>query len=213
MLLKQTFEQLASTYTIEQDVINRLWSEIEAAYTNEERHYHTLTHLESLIKHLIRYQKDIKNWAAMLFSVYYHDIVYNVLQNDNEEKSAQVASVRLLQLKVPVTIIKKCVEQIIATKSHLSDNDYDIQLFLDADLAILGADGPVYKKYTDAIRNEYGIYTEAQYNAGRTKVLEHFLKMDRIFKTDVFTSDLEQKAKANMSNELIELKSKLPRVS
>ena len=40
----------------------------------------------------------ILDWNILLFSIGYHDIVYNVLKNGNEEKSAAKATSSLEQL-------------------------------------------------------------------------------------------------------------------
>ena len=64
----------------------RLWSEIEKHYTSSKRHYHNLTHLESLTHQLIAFQSNFESWDIIVLAIVYHDVVYNVLKNDNEEK-------------------------------------------------------------------------------------------------------------------------------
>jgi len=75
-------------------------------------------------------------------------------------------------------------------------------LFTDADLSILGAEWPIYHNYTDQIRQEYAIYPDFMYKPGRKKVLLHFLKMERIFKTDYFYITFEAQAIKNIKQEL-----------
>ena len=87
------------------------------------------------------------------------------------------------------------------TKSH-EFSDSDTNYFTDADLSILGKSWKTYEEYYQQIRKEYKIYPDFIYNSGRKKALQHFLKMDRIFKTDYFFEKYEIQARENLQNEL-----------
>jgi len=93
-MLKETYINLLTKYSSNDNLIIDLWSEIEISYSNKKRHYHTLQHLDNLLLQLVPLKSEIKNWDTILFSLYYHDIIYNSLKSDNEEKSAQVAASR-----------------------------------------------------------------------------------------------------------------------
>lgn len=205
MVLKDIFTNLMQSYAEDVVLREQYWLEIEKAYTGSKRHYHNLTHLEQLFQQLLPLKAEIADWDTLLFSLFYHDIVYNVRRQDNEEKSAELAKKRLTDLHYPLERVEKCVAQIIATKSHTLSPDADTNLFTDADLAILGRDWPTYHSYTQQVRREYAIYPDLLYKPGRRKVLQHFLDMERIFKTAHFYDLYEQKARANLSQELAEL--------
>jgi predicted metal-dependent HD superfamily phosphohydrolase len=87
-MLKETFINLLSNYTDNELVINDLWNEVVKNYSSKKRHYHTLNHLENLLNQLTEIKGEIEIWNAVLFTLYYHDIIYNSLKSDNEEKSA-----------------------------------------------------------------------------------------------------------------------------
>ena len=106
--------------------------------------------------------------------------------------------------------IDLCVQHILATKSHAVSENNDTNLFTDADLSVLGADREVYEQYYKQIRKEYSIYPDLMYNPGRKKVLQNFLGMKRIFKTDYFYGKFEEKARRNITAELNELKLNIP---
>jgi predicted metal-dependent HD superfamily phosphohydrolase len=201
-LLKETFVKLASTYTDNIPLINELWAEIEAAHSAAKRHYHSLRHLENLLYQLQAVRDHINNWDVVLFTLYYHDIVYNPLKDNNEEKSAELAEARLSALAVPAELTQRCKQQILATKKHLPNTDPDTNYFTDADLSVLGQDWPLYAAYAEGVRKEYSIYPDLIYKPGRKKVLQHFLQMERIFKTDYFYHKLETSAKRNLQQEL-----------
>jgi predicted metal-dependent HD superfamily phosphohydrolase len=128
-------------------------------------------------------------------------VVYNVLKNNNEAKSASFAEKRLQSILFPVEQIEQCKKLILATQKHEPGN-VEVNLFTDADLCVLGAEPEVYKLYTTQVRKEYGLYPDLVYNPGRKKVLQHFLAMPRIFKTDFFFEKYENAARRNLKWEL-----------
>ncbi len=201
-MLKQVFEDLLKDFTPDVKLIDKLWKEIEKAYGERGRHYHNLLHLENLYQELNAVKPSVRHWDVMMLSLFYHDVVYNTLSQDNEEKSAALAQKRLQSLNVTVHKIELCHSQILATKGHTISPDTDTNLFTDADLSILGKDQAVYEKYAAQIRKEYSIYPSLIYNPGRKKVLNHFLTMDRIFKTEHFQARYESQARKNLATEL-----------
>jgi predicted metal-dependent HD superfamily phosphohydrolase len=204
-LLEATFKSLVNQYTESPKLVEDLWREVVENYSDRNRYYHNLDHLTQLLQQLLRFKTKVDNWDAILFATYYHDIIYDVLRNDNEENSAAYASERLTKLKIPTPLIEFCSQHILATKSHSSSDSTDTNLFMDADLSILGSDWKTYDNYCQQIRREYTIYPDILYKPGRKKVLQHFLAMARIFKTEPFHSQFEERARQNIGKELLQL--------
>ena len=201
-MLKTIFTDLVGHYTKDALLVDTLWNEIEKSYSHKKRYYHNLTHLERLIEQLAAYKAIVSDWNTILFSVFYHDIVYKVLLKDNEEKSANLAVDRLGQIDFPSQKIIVCSQQILATKAHTTSNNPDTNLFTDADLSVPGLDQLAYEIYCGQIRKEYSIYPDIVYNPGRKKVLSHFLQMENIFKTTAFAEKYETQARANLTWEI-----------
>lgn len=204
-MLEEIFVELASQYTKDDKLIHKYWDEINSAYSKAGRHYHTLQHLQNLLVYLQALQSQINNWNAVVFALYYHDVVYNTLKHDNEERSAALALKRMKEIGVDEHTIKACSNIILATKKHEWNSDNDINLFTDADLSILGASWNDYELYSKQVRKEYSIYPDMIYNPGRKKVLQHFLSMERIYKSDYFFGRLEKPARENLKQELEQL--------
>lgn len=200
-MLQTLFIQLLSKYTSHTSLVNELWTEIEKNYSGKKRHYHNLQHLEHLLAQLQPVQQTIENWDTVLFTLFYHDIIYLAHRSDNEAKSAALAQQRLQQAGVSESIINSCTAQILATKAHQQATDPDTNYFTDADLSILGQPWEVYETYYKNVRKEYTMYPDFLYNPGRKKVLQHFLSMDRIFKTNHFFRLLETPARENLQRE------------
>ena len=180
----------------------KLYAALVAAYSGKGRHYHTMSHLEALVIQLTPHKDIIADWDTMLFTLFYHDAVYNALKSDNEEQSAALARNCMIQLSVPERQILRCEAQILATKNHAATTDNDTNLFTDADLSVLGQPWDVYSRYATAVRQEYSIYPDMLYKPGRKKVLTHFLAMPRIYKTPEFYHQCEEAARANITREL-----------
>ena len=204
-MLEQTFKTLAQNYTNNAALTGQLWAEIQTEYAAKNRYYHTLTHLQHLLNQISRVQNLISDRDTLLFSVFYHDIVYNPLQQDNEARSAAFAAGRLAQLGVPPTQIAKCERQILATQGHKVSADTDTNLFTDADLSVLGQPWEIYAAYAAQVRQEYAIFPDLLYQPGRRKVLQFFLQLDSIYKTQFFQQRYEQQARANLTEELKQL--------
>lgn len=201
-MLQNIFTQLLRNSTLDESYIKLFWSEIEKHYSLKGRHYHTLAHLQNMYEQLLLVKDKIEGWDTVLFSLFYHDIIYKSTVKDNEEQSAAIAVNRLQQIQYPTQKIELCRQHILATKSHTISSNSDTNFFTDADLSILGADWAQYETYTKAIRKEYSIYPDLLYKPGRRKVLQHFLSMEKIYKTDFFQAKYEALARENMQREL-----------
>ena len=201
-MLSDLFFSLTAKYSNDASLRDKLWKEIEKNYSGKKRHYHNLTHLENLITELNEAQSMIRNRDAVLFAVFYHDVIYKAHRNDNEEESARLAVKHLQMLKCDNEFIEQVNKLILATKSHQRSDDEDVNLFTDADLSILGKDWETYRTYFSNVRREYAIYPDLLYKRGRKKALQHFLSMKRIFKTDQFFNKYEESARINMAQEI-----------
>ncbi|WP_248601256.1 HD domain-containing protein [Aquimarina muelleri] len=151
---------------------------------------------------MLEIKTRIKNWDIALFALFYHDYIYNVLKQDNEEQSAKKAEKILNTLKIEKKDITLCSKIIIATKGHNISKNSDINYFTDADLSILGNDWKTYEEYYKNVRKEYKYYPDFVYNKGRIKVLHHFINMPTIFKTSHFYNKFEVQAKENLQREI-----------
>lgn len=205
MNLKERFTQNCFKFSQDQNLIEHLWLEIEKKYTEKGRYYHNLQHLENMFSELDRVKGNIIRFTNINFSVFYHDVIYDASSKSNEEKSAKMAQTRLTQINLNESDIDKIFNQILATKAHQKSEDNDINYLLDADLSILGKDSETYIEYTKKIRKEYSIYPDFLYKPGRKKVLQHFLILENIFKTEYFKTRYEEQAKENIEAELSNL--------
>jgi predicted metal-dependent HD superfamily phosphohydrolase len=203
MELETHFKKIVGGQHAGTALANTMWEEVVASYTGKDRHYHTMAHLQNFYAQLQKCRSLTKDHDILFMAMVYHDVIYNSVDHKDEERSADLAVERLKSIGYPTASIAKCRELILATKAHAASPDSDTNYFNDADMSILGLERPVYQQYVKDVRLEYG--NTPQFDAGRKRVLQYFLGMDRIFKTDFFYKIYEAPARANVAWELSQL--------
>ncbi len=207
-LLYQRWLFLAKSAQIPDNQATIFFQELKQFYNSPDRFYHNLKHLTVLFHFFDRHQSTLKNPELVEWAIWYHDIIYDVAQKDNEIQSAALAAERLQFSQLSNAQIDAIVLLIEATQKHqfLADtHPIDTPLFLDFDLSILGTDWPTYQQYAQQIRQEYQIYPDEMYNPGRHHALSLFLERERIYYTPHFYQEKESIARENIHRELKEL--------
>jgi predicted metal-dependent HD superfamily phosphohydrolase len=174
-------------------------------YREPHRHYHTVTHIMWVIRHL----RDLapQPSAELVAAALYHDAVYDARATDNEELSARLAIGDLAEIGWTATTSHFVAEMIRATARHCADGaSCDTAMLLDADLAILGAGPAAYQAYVNGIRAEYLHVDDASWRVGRSAVLGNFLDRPRLFVTEHMFQTREHRARANIEAELATLR-------
>ena len=201
MNLQEIYSELLSNIGFSANDIQKNWLDLEKAYSGKSRHYHNLTHIKDMIMSFDNYHNQLDNPNEILFSIFYHDVVYSASKKDNELKSAEYA---LSILSENTTLNKQLVfDAICATQQHQHNEIEDINWLIDFDLKILARDWDDYKIYFEQIRKEYRIYPDFLYKLGRAKALKHFLENEYIFQTEEFRSLYEEKARLNIEKEIL----------
>lgn len=200
--LEQAFRSMLHRHAVDAGMIDGHWLEVVRAHTAKGRHYHTLAHLEDVHARLGEVAHEAEGPDALLLATAYHDIIYDVVRQDNEVRSAARMSERMRAVGIPEALVRRAEGHILATKAHGASSDPDTDLFTDADLSILGAEPARYQAYTQGIRREYRRYPDLLYMPGRRKVVRHFLAMSRIFKTASFHARYEAAARVDLEEEL-----------
>ena len=200
MNLNKIYADLLLNIGFSANEIQQNWINLEKSYSKKSRHYHNLTHLKEMIECFETYRDRLQNPNEILFSIFYHDIVYSASKKDNELKSAEFA---LSILNENHTLNKQLVfDAICATQLHAHNTNEDINWLIDFDLKILAKDWDHYKIYFEQIRKEYRIYPDFLYKPGRANALKHFLENEFIFQTDEFRGLYEEKARRNIEKEI-----------
>jgi predicted metal-dependent HD superfamily phosphohydrolase len=172
---------------------------ILSAYSEPQRAYHTLAHIERMIHLFNQHQSIIKKKDQVFLAIVFHDIIYDPKSKENE-----VQSIELFREFARSDYSKKfidCVSGMIESTINHQDSlqDADALLFLDLDLEILSSSKLDYQNYANDIRKEYQFVTD--YNLQRIKVLQSFLNRSRLYFSPTF-AHLESNARMNIENEI-----------
>ena len=178
--------------------------ELEARYGEPHRAYHTAAH----VTEVLRWFDDVADdggWrdpAAVYLACVFHDAIYDPLAKDNEARSAELARTR-------AGAGARTVELILLTARHGAlapgDVDEEAALFLDCDVAILGAPADAFDAYDRGVAHEYGAVPAAAYRAGRRAFLAGLRARPRIFLSERFHARLDAAARANLDRALARL--------
>ncbi|WP_020526786.1 HD domain-containing protein [Flexithrix dorotheae] len=169
----------------------------------KNRFYHNQSHIEDMLGKERTIERYLSNPLVFKLSIWFHDIIYNPLKSDNEEKSADLAMELLKESLIPMTDLKLIDQFIMATHKHqLIFPHPDLPYFLDLDLSILGSPTENYKIYMAQIRKEYRHVPGFLYKKGRKKVLKSFLEKEEIYFSGYFKNLYEEKARENLKFEI-----------
>ncbi|RUW23823.1 hypothetical protein [Mesorhizobium sp. M1E.F.Ca.ET.041.01.1.1] len=184
-----------------------LKNELTALYQAGDRHYHDLAHVEAMLALAEECRRLLHDPDAVEAAIWFHDAIYDSRAKDNETKSAVLAEQKLSG-RISSERLSRIVAMIDATATHqlprLDDEKAtsDAALFLDMDLAILGAEPGAFDAYEKAVRREYGWVEEPMWRAGRAAVLKSFLARPHIFHTELFRRRFEAQARKNLARSL-----------
>jgi predicted metal-dependent HD superfamily phosphohydrolase len=178
-----------------------LYAEISARYSEPRRHYHTLAHIAACLSELERLALTHDLRERIGLAIWFHDVIYDPLAQDNEMRSAEFFQKKAIAAGMSPTLISGVSSMIKATRRHEAPpgpNAYATRLFVDIDLAILGASPARFRVYDEAIRREFSGVPDAVYRARRKCVLRQFLDRQSLFCTPEFRERYERQARENL---------------
>lgn len=141
-------------------------------WNEPHRHYHNATHLvdihNQILNDYLHNKLNEKTTEKLLLTNLFHDIIYDVSKNDNEQKSAEFfMSLCVEKNNVHIQDIKQAI---LDTKSHSGDN-YLSNIFNKYDMSIVESNYDRLLEWETGIYEEYKIYGD-KYKQGRLQFLE-----------------------------------------
>ncbi len=179
---------------------------LESAYAEPPRAYHHFGHVRAVLAHCQQvadgpgWRKPVEVYLAAL----YHDAVYVAGRKDNEACSARLAAHAITRWLPQQGVDVGRVEQLILLTARHGDLaadevDEEAALFLDCDMAILGAPVDVFDAYHRGVADEYAdVVPGFLYRAGRRRFLKAMLARPRIFLSAYFHDRYDAQARANL---------------
>jgi predicted metal-dependent HD superfamily phosphohydrolase len=194
-----------------------LRASLREAYASPPRAYHHFGHVLEVAASYREVAQEV-GWEQpreVFLAVLYHDAVYEAGRKDNEARSAQEARRAIARwLSNQDLDAARVVALIELTARHgkLTPDDVgrDEALFLDCDMAILGATPTRFDAYETAIAEEYAAVPRPMYLSGRRAFLQRVLEKPRIFLSPFFHERLDARARSNLRRALEALASDRP---
>jgi predicted metal-dependent HD superfamily phosphohydrolase len=180
-----------------------LREDLLARWSESHRKHHTVTHLHEMLDAIgeladagIEFDREAVELAA-----WFHDAIYEIGREDNEERSAELAR----ELLTSSPIRDEVARLVLLTKTHaVGDDDINGAVLCDADLSVLGSTAHRYRIYAAAVRDEYATVPDAVFKPARAQVLSSLLK-GPLFHTEIGRSRWEESARRNIADEIREL--------
>lgn len=182
-----------------------LAEELQSAYNQPQRFYHSLQHLQECLSLLTQVEHLANRPADIALALYFHDAIYDTHAHDNEAQSAAWARHVLFTAGASDQLIERINSLIMATCHQAQPSDADSQLLVDIDLAILGQPEARFAEYEQQICQEYSWVEAEAFRQGRAAVLKSFVDREFIYNTDYFRQHFEQQARLNLQTALAAL--------
>lgn len=182
-----------------------LYTELVERYSDRARSYHTLQHLEECFARLDEARSAAEQIHEIELALWFHDAIYDVRRQDNEERSALWARDVVLGAGVSVDVADRIQALIMVTKHDGVPAAADEKLMVDVDLAILGAPVERFDEYERQVREEYSWVPGWLFRRKRREILRAFLSRPHIFNTEHFIAACETRARANLERSIAAL--------
>lgn len=180
-----------------------LREDLLARWSETHRKHHTVSHLHEMLDAIgeladsgVEFDREAVELAA-----WFHDAIYEIGRDDNEDRSAALA----LELLAASPIRDEVARLVLVTKTHkVPDDDINGAVLSDADLSVLGSEPLRYRAYAAAVRQEYADVPDEVFKPARAQVLSSLLD-GRLFHTSVARERWEGPARRNIAEEITEL--------
>ena len=179
-----------------------VFGEVIASYREPHRHYHTTQHLDECFAWLDGARPLADHLHEVELALWFHDAVYHVRMQDNEERSASWLQSAATKAGLSGTVIGRLRALILATKHNSPPSTQDAALLVDVDLAILGAPVERFDEYERQVRDEYAWVPDVLFRRKRREILEAFLVRPYLYSTEHFRASLESAARANLARSI-----------
>ena len=183
----------------------RLREDLLARWSESHRKHHNVAHLREVLDAIGVLADDGLQFdrEAVELAAWFHDAIYEIGRDDNEDRSAALAR----QLLAESPDRDEVARLVLATKSHkVEKGDVNGAVLSDADLSVLAAPALRYRQYAEAVRQEYASVPDEVFRPARARVLAALLD-GPIFHTEAGRQRWEAQARRNVDEEIGELNS------
>lgn len=182
------------------DLSDALRAELLDRWSEPHRRHHDVEHLNDVLSavDLLGDGGQAFDRDAVVLAVWFHDAVYEIGRDDNEDRSAELARERL----AGSPLCDEVVRLVLLTKTHtVAVGDVNGAVLSDADLSVLASSPHRYERYAQAVRAEYAAIPDDVFRPARARVLAGLLD-GAMFHTPRGRELWEGRARVNVTAEI-----------
>jgi predicted metal-dependent HD superfamily phosphohydrolase len=194
------------------DAVEAIGADLIRRLGEGHRRYHTARHVVEMYGALEELEREgvvsAREAALARVAACFHDAVYDpaAVGGANEADSAELAGRALRSLGLAPDDVDRVRRLVLDTEQHEAPVAKGLAAaFHDADLWILAAPRDRFDEYCAQVREEYAAVPDDAYAAGRTAVLEPFLRRDTLYATRYGQRTWTDRARVNLAREMARL--------
>lgn len=169
------------------------------AYNEPRRVYHTLDHIQSCFNIFQDVVHLAKNADALALAIWFHDAIYDIDANDNEQRSADWF-LRETKGVFDDSLRDLVYEHILATThSGIEIQDHDSRIMVDIDLFSFGKPWPEFLRDSENVRAEKPGVPDGEFYPKQCGFQQFLLEQPRFFQSDYFYQHYEKQARQNLT--------------
>ncbi|WP_148304059.1 HD domain-containing protein [Actinotignum schaalii] len=213
--------------------IQETCTSVLARWSEPDRIFHDIHHLTAMLANVEKLINETHHPDTVRLAAWYHGVVFSTSRyrvytkrgGEDELLSARTAENELTHLGIAPETARRVAELIWgmkapaltampvmgrapATSLGTAEQDIDIMVLRDAHLAILASSPQSYRRYTQAIREEYPHIPDESFWRGREKIVAKLLERKHLFYTPE-GQKWEDAARQNLQAEAAKLRKRL----
>ena len=180
------------------------YAELARHYGEPWRRYHTGEHLDACLRHFDSARQHMEEPDAVEMALWYHDAVYDVRGNDNEERSAQLFK-ETVEGAADEGFCDRVCDLIMVTQHMDPPEQGDARYIVDIDLSSFGQPWDAFIADSRKVRAEITHLSDAEFNESQSKFLRKLQSRPSFFTSEYFRDRYEARARVNLDRLLIGL--------
>jgi len=174
-----------------------VFARLEAGYSEPWRHFHDARHVLALLRKVGQVQSLVEDLPAVRMAVWFHDVILEPGDSDNERASANLWRELATGHLVP-SQIDSVDKLILDTRHTVAPHSPDGALLADIDIAGLGADASVFSKQSEMVAAEFPAGRRAQCLSAQHAFMQCLLDRKWVYNTAHFRDRFESRARDNI---------------
>ena len=174
-----------------------IFAELDAYYREAHRFYHTGGHINDCLMRMDLAADSLGQSDAVELAVWFHDVIYQPGQADNEQRSADWFAAKAAP-HLPRELVREVAGYIMDTTHREPPHEAGGQFVVDVDLSGLGMDEKPFWRDGENIRKEAADLSDAEFARRQGGFLRMLLARERIFSTPFFYDLCETCARENI---------------